>query len=258
VHDDHGITLDTRRAGRQLGELPRGELGRLGISLQLLAEIGRSPRAWIRARRSLSIGRAVRLDYTIIRLTAAYSATATQRWGAEAKDTAFVVEGDVVIVDKNSAGRPDQQGEPWFDPYDKWLGIPAKEQPPNHYRLLGVSIFEANLELIDAAANRQVTYLESCATGMRVLLAQRLLDDIAAARLCLLNAAKKAAYDSALERSQQKRPKPNPVRPVDKPGPLPSLSNVAPRGNSRMIGVLVGAALVVAGVTGGILLIGRN
>jgi hypothetical protein len=167
-------------------------------------------------------------------------------------------KGDVVIVDRNSAGRPDQRGEPWFDPYDKWLGIPAKEQPPNHYRLLGVSIFEANLELIDAAANRQVAYLESCATGTRVLLAQRLLNAIAAARLCLLNPAKKAAYDSALEKTQQKRPKPNPVRPVDKPGQLPPLSNGAPRGNSRMIGVLVGAALVVAGVTGGILFIGRN
>lgn len=23
-----------------------------------------------------------------------------------------------------------------FDPYHKWLGIPPKDQPPNHYRLL--------------------------------------------------------------------------------------------------------------------------
>jgi Domain of unknown function (DUF4159) len=167
-------------------------------------------------------------------------------------------KGDVVIVDRNSAGRPDQQGEPWFDPYDEWLGIPAQEQPPNHYRLLGASLFEADPEVIDASANRQMAYLESCATGVRVLLAQRLLNDIAAARLCLLNPARKAAYDSALERCQQKRPKPNPVRPVDKPGQLAPLSNGAPRGNSRMISVLVGAALAVAGVTGGILFIGRN
>ena len=25
-----------------------------------------------------------------------------------------------------------------FDPYHKWLGIPPKQQPPDHYRLLGV------------------------------------------------------------------------------------------------------------------------
>jgi hypothetical protein len=28
------------------------------------------------------------------------------------------------------------------DPYDEWLGIPPKDQPPNHYRLLGLELFE--------------------------------------------------------------------------------------------------------------------
>ena len=59
--------------------------------------------------------------------------------------------GDAVIVDENSVGRPDQREEAWFDPYDQWLGIPAQEQPPNHYRLLGVSLFEAVLLVIDAS-----------------------------------------------------------------------------------------------------------
>ena len=27
-----------------------------------------------------------------------------------------------------------------FDPYRKWLGIPPQEQPPNHYRLLGIGL----------------------------------------------------------------------------------------------------------------------
>ena len=31
-----------------------------------------------------------------------------------------------------------------FDPYHDWLGIAPKDQPPNHYRLLGVDLFEAN------------------------------------------------------------------------------------------------------------------
>jgi hypothetical protein len=26
-----------------------------------------------------------------------------------------------------------------FDPYHVWLGIPPHEQPPNHYRLLGIA-----------------------------------------------------------------------------------------------------------------------
>ena len=33
-----------------------------------------------------------------------------------------------------------------FDPYYRWLGIPAEEQPPNHYRLLGIQDLETNLE----------------------------------------------------------------------------------------------------------------
>ena len=29
-----------------------------------------------------------------------------------------------------------------FNAYHKWLGIPPEEQPPNHYRLLGIALFE--------------------------------------------------------------------------------------------------------------------
>ena len=43
-----------------------------------------------------------------------------------------------------------------FDPYHKWLGILPEEQPPNHYRLLGIVDFESDeddlfedLELVD-------------------------------------------------------------------------------------------------------------
>ena len=43
-----------------------------------------------------------------------------------------------------------------FDPYHVWLGINAKDQPPNHYRLLGIELFEANLDVIQSAADRQM------------------------------------------------------------------------------------------------------
>ena len=33
-----------------------------------------------------------------------------------------------------------------FDPYHQWLSIPPKDQPPDHYRLLGLARFEANVE----------------------------------------------------------------------------------------------------------------
>lgn len=85
-----------------------------------------------------------------------------------------------------------------FDPYYKWLGIPPKDQPPNLYRLLGIDLFEADLEVIDTAANKQMAHLQSCATGPHVAASQKLLNEIASARLCLLAPAKKTKYDKEL------------------------------------------------------------
>lgn len=85
-----------------------------------------------------------------------------------------------------------------FDPYYVWLGIPADEQPANHYRLLGLRAFESNADVIDHAADRQMAHLRSFSTGERAVLAQRLLNEIAAARVCLLDAKAKADYDARL------------------------------------------------------------
>ena len=85
-----------------------------------------------------------------------------------------------------------------FDPYYIWLGIPPEDQPPNHYRLLGVTLFEANREVIEAAANRQMNYLQELASGPDVAEAQKLLAEISKARVCLLKAKNKAAYDEQL------------------------------------------------------------
>jgi uncharacterized protein (TIGR03067 family) len=92
-----------------------------------------------------------------------------------------------------------------FDPYHKWLGIPPADQPPNHYRLLGLNLFESDPDVIDVATEQRVVYLRGCATGEHIAESQKLLNEVAAARLCLLNVEKKRAYDmklrSALERT---------------------------------------------------------
>jgi hypothetical protein len=82
-----------------------------------------------------------------------------------------------------------------FDPYHIWLGIPPKDQPPNHYRLLGLQDQEENADVIDAAANRQTTYLHEMAAGPNRQESQQLLNEIAAARRCLLNPESKQTYD---------------------------------------------------------------
>ncbi|MGD0383116.1 MAG: hypothetical protein ABSA77_06305, partial [Thermoguttaceae bacterium] len=85
-----------------------------------------------------------------------------------------------------------------FDPYHKWLGIPPKDQPPNYYRLLAIDPFESDPEVIDAAANRQMAYVQQRATGEHTAESQKLLNELATARLCLLDQKKKAQYDLQL------------------------------------------------------------
>jgi len=85
-----------------------------------------------------------------------------------------------------------------FDPYHKWLGIADPERPPNHYRLLGLDVFESDAEVIEGAADRQMAHLRNLSGGSHSATAQRLLNEVSAARVCLLNTEKKARYDAAL------------------------------------------------------------
>ena len=85
-----------------------------------------------------------------------------------------------------------------FDPYHVWLGIPSEDQPPNHYRLLGVPLFEENAEAIEQAADQRMGHLRNHQTGKHAALSQKLLNEVAMARVCLLNPDKRAAYDGQL------------------------------------------------------------
>jgi hypothetical protein len=99
-----------------------------------------------------------------------------------------------------------------FDPYHLWLGIPRQEQPPNHYRLLGLRPFEDNHEVISYALDQRSAHLRSFQTGRRGVQSQRLLNEVAAAGVCLLDPIKRAAYDQHLRASL-----PAPARPASLP-----------------------------------------
>ena len=89
-----------------------------------------------------------------------------------------------------------------FDPYYKWLGIPPKDQPPHHYRLLGIELYEDDPDVIEAAANRLMAYLHEISTGEMADQAQKLLNEISTARICLLHEQRRAAYDAQLKSKQ--------------------------------------------------------
>lgn len=90
-----------------------------------------------------------------------------------------------------------------FDAYHKWLGIPPSEQPPNHYRLLGLTDYEADLDVIDAAANQRMSYVRECASGPHIELSQRILNHISSARLELLQPKTKDKYDAGLRHAEE-------------------------------------------------------
>ncbi len=85
-----------------------------------------------------------------------------------------------------------------FDAYHKWLSIPPHDQPPNHYRLLGLGLFESDPDVIAAAADRQMAHIQTYKNGPHADLSQKLLNEIAAAKICLLRPQKKSGYDQQL------------------------------------------------------------
>ena len=102
-----------------------------------------------------------------------------------------------------------------FDPYYKWLGIPPADQPPHHYRLLAIELFEADADVIAGAADQRMAHIRSFQTGKYSNVSQKILNEISAARVCLLTPAKKIAYDAALRADLKKKRQPAAVEVQD-------------------------------------------
>ena len=98
-----------------------------------------------------------------------------------------------------------------FDPYYEWLGIPADEQPPSHYRLLGISQLETNPTVIENATDRQMQFLRTFQNGPRGPISQRLLNEVARARYTLLDQQLRVEYDRSLAASVEESATPLPA-----------------------------------------------
>ena len=123
-----------------------------------------------------------------------------------------------------------------FDPYHKWLGIPPDQQPVSHYRLLGIEDFEFDADVIDAAAEQRTVFLRTFQPGTNAELAERLLNEVSEARVCLLDDKSKARYDTQLKDSQQPaQPVAEETVPEEAPVPLvtPQRSVVSKRPSTR-------------------------
>lgn len=90
-----------------------------------------------------------------------------------------------------------------FDPYYKWLGIPPEEQPADHYRLLGLRIYESDADVIEHAVDRLMSHLRTLQVGQHALQSQQILNEVATARITLLNADRKRDYDASLQQRNE-------------------------------------------------------
>ncbi|QDT44933.1 Serine/threonine-protein kinase pkn1 [Gimesia alba] len=86
-----------------------------------------------------------------------------------------------------------------FDPYQRWLGIPPQDQPPHFYRLLGLELFEEDPEIIKAAAENAIAFIQQNAFGEELQQSQRLLKDIEKVAAYLMSPPHKAKYDKKLK-----------------------------------------------------------
>lgn len=163
-----------------------------------------------------------------------------------------------------------------FDPYYKWLAIPPGEQPPNHYRLLGVPLFEPDHDVIEAAADQRMSYVRAHHIGRHRELSQQLLNEIAAAKVCLLDPGRREIYDRELRHTlapsipalpQPPAPRQVAVRP---PAPLPvaaaivrearraSVRGDQKRKQNARVATLGGLCLAAVLATGGLIALNRR
>jgi hypothetical protein len=93
-----------------------------------------------------------------------------------------------------------------FDPYEKWLGIPRHQQPPDHYRLLGLEAFEQDRGTIQRHAEQRLRQVQMYRRGPHVRICDELVHKINVAKACLLNPSLKPSYDQKLRTTQAGAP----------------------------------------------------
>jgi len=85
------------------------------------------------------------------------------------------------------------------DPYEHFLGLKPSGRRPDHYELLGVARGETDAEALLKATERQLTQVTAARNRQNSVLANRLMQEIVAARACLSSPDSRRAYDETLK-----------------------------------------------------------
>lgn len=87
-----------------------------------------------------------------------------------------------------------------FDPYSHWLDIPTDRRPPTHFDLLGVPPDETDEQRIRRAQAERYARIRTYALGTNKEHADRLLDELAQALVCLTDPGRREAYRRQMAR----------------------------------------------------------
>jgi hypothetical protein len=115
-----------------------------------------------------------------------------------------------------------------FNPYYAFLGLDEEVTSPNHYQLLRLKPGEADPAKIAAAADKAATRVRGHRPGENVVPWSMLLDEIQAARTCLLDPAQRAAYEAGLESPAPADPSPQMAARPANPAAFVAPTNPAP------------------------------
>ncbi len=109
-----------------------------------------------------------------------------------------------------------------FNPYREWLGLDSNLQAPDYYQLVGAAPFEPDQARLITAVDKALARVRGFRPGAQAAAWARLLDELAQAKVCFQDPARKAAYDANLRRqsasaSQQPAPRdvPTHIAPVN-------------------------------------------
>jgi hypothetical protein len=120
-----------------------------------------------------------------------------------------------------------------FDPYRDWLGLDGPSGAINHYRLLGLKLFEADPQKIAAAADATIGRIKKVQTASHQPEQQQLLSRLVAARRQLLDAESRARYNATLGATTPDSDEPIPfavpiARDAKAPAAKPTSGDLAP------------------------------
>lgn len=102
-----------------------------------------------------------------------------------------------------------------FDPYYEWLDIAPAEQPADYYRLLGLEIFEEDKEVIRDHADERMAKVRTHQHGKHSRSSQRILNELSAAKHCLLDKKLRPIYDTKLKKILEENKLPTLAVPTD-------------------------------------------